>query len=224
MQNEQKNQNVQKQKMTEEELQRTQVLNFDTFKQVARYEKLSSKKPAMIFALLGVLAILIGGGYPIVQSQMQKKSENNSQSTVQARKTNKAVHSKLTCVKNNLGGGNGLDEVLTIQYFFEDDKLTSLTKELKHTIIPGSPIGQTSLQNYLTALEPYLIQQDGYKISVKQIENGVITTTDADYKKLDVGKVPELNQTNNYFNIIYIAGTKSSAISEDMASQQFTCS
>ena len=73
MQNEQKNQNVQKQKMTEEELQRTQVLNFDTFKQVARYEKLSSKKPAMIFALLGVLAILIGGGYPIVQSQMQKK-------------------------------------------------------------------------------------------------------------------------------------------------------
>ena len=46
----QKDSNVQKQQMSEEELQRTQVLNFDTFKQVARYEKISSKKPAIIVA------------------------------------------------------------------------------------------------------------------------------------------------------------------------------
>ena len=73
----QKDSNVQKQQMSEEELQRTQVLNFDTFKQVARYEKISSKKPAIIVALLGVLAIVIGGTYPIVQSQMAKSNEKN---------------------------------------------------------------------------------------------------------------------------------------------------
>lgn len=226
MQNGQNNQNVQKQKMTEEELQRTQVLNFDTFKQVARYEKLSSKKPAMIFALLGVLAILIGGGYPIVQSQMQKKTESNSQSTVQARKKDaKAKQTELTCTRTKIANESitKLNEKLTIHYSFEDDKLTSLTKELILNVPEGST-DQSPMQTYLTALEPYLIQQDGYKISVKQIENGVITTTEVDYKKLDVSKVPELNQKNEFFNIIYIAGTKSSAISEDMASQQFICS
>ena len=64
------------------------------------------------------------------------------------------------------------------------------------------------MQTYLTALEPYLIQQDGYKISVKQIENGVVTTTEVDYKKLDVSKVPELNQKNEFFNIFNFDSSK----------------
>ena len=71
----QQNQQVQTQQMTEEELQRTQVLNFDDFKQVARYEKISSKKPAIIVALIGVLALIFGGSYSVVQSQMAKKTE-----------------------------------------------------------------------------------------------------------------------------------------------------
>ena len=219
----QQKQQVQQQ-MTEEELQRTQVLNFDAFKQVARYEKLSSKKPALIVALIGILALIIGGGYPIVQSQMEKKSDDNANSAVQARKKVEEVKkTELTCVRNRPGVVAGLNETLTIVYSFENDKLTSFTKELVLTKA-NEEQGQTSLQNYLTALEAFLIQQDGYKMSVKQIDNGVSTTTSVDYKDLDINKIPEINQNNEYFNIIYIADTKTSAISQDMATQEFVCS
>ena len=47
-----------KQQMSEEELQRTQVLNFETFKKIAHFEKVNSKKPAAILALLGLLLIV----------------------------------------------------------------------------------------------------------------------------------------------------------------------
>lgn len=223
----QQNQQVQKQQMTEEELQRTQVLNFDDFKQVARYEKISSKKPAIIVALIGVLALIFGGSYSVVQSQMAKKTEENNKSTVQARKKDvKEDKVELTCVrkKEALASVTGLNEELTIKYIFENDKLTSFTKELNLTIPEGSTTGESAVQTYLTALEPYLVQLDGYKISVKQVDKGVLTTTDVDYKTIDVTKVPELNQQNEYFNITYIAGTNKSAISQDMATQEYQCS
>ena len=137
-------QQVQKQQMTEEELQRTQVLNFDTFKQVARYEKISSKKPAIIVALIGILAIVIGGTYPIVQSQMAKK-EQESKSSVQARKKEKkSVATELVCTQSTSLVANGLDQAISIKYNFIDNKLTSFTKELTLTVTAGSTTGATS--------------------------------------------------------------------------------
>lgn len=223
----QQNQQVQKQQMTEEELQRTQVLNFDDFKQVARFEKISSKKPALIVALIGVLALIIGGSYPIVQSQMAKNKDESNKSTVQARKKDvKEDKTELTCTRSKMAPTSvtGLNEIITIKYIFENDKLTSFTKELSLTIPEGSTTGESLIQNYLTALEPYLVQLDGYKISVKQVDKGVLTTTAVDYQSLDVTKVPEINQQNEYFNIIYIAGTNKTAISQDMATQEYQCS
>ena len=150
----QKDSNAQKQQMSEEELQRTQVLNFDTFKQVARYEKISSKKPAIIVALLGVLAIVIGGTYPIVQSQMAKSNEKNK-STVQARKREvKPVASELTCTQTTPSVGNGLDQTITIKYNFIDNKLTSFTKELNLGLTAGTTTGQVALQDFINALQP----------------------------------------------------------------------
>ena len=222
MQNNQNGQNLQKQQMSEEELQRTQVLNFDTFKQVARYEKVSSKKPAIVVALIGILAIIIGGSYPIVQSQMEKNKE--SKSTMQARKKdNKLIASELNCTQEIPAGVNGLDQVMKIKYNFIDNKLTSFTKELTLTISPASTIGTTSLQSFITALQPYLVQKDGYSVVVRQIENGVVTTTSVDYRSVDINTLPELNQKNNYFSVVYLADTNMESIKQDMTTQNYIC-
>ena len=219
----QKDSNVQKQQMTEEELQRTQVLNFDTFKQVARYEKISSKKPAIIVALLGVLAIVIGGTYPLVQSQMTKK-EQESKSSIQARKKDKKpVASELTCTQTTSLVANGLDQAINIKYNFIDNKLTSFTKELTLTISPGSTIGPSELQNFIIALQPFLVQKEGYSVTVKQIENGVVTNTSVDYKNLDINTLPEINQQNVYFNVIYLADSNRESIKQDMTNQNYIC-
>ena len=219
----QKDSNVQKQQMSEEELQRTQVLNFDTFKQVARYEKISSKKPAIIVALLGVLAIVIGGTYPIVQSQMAKSNEKNK-STVQARKREvKPVASELTCTQTTPSVGNGLDQTITIKYNFIDNKLTSFTKELTLGVSTGSTTGPTALKEFINALQPFLVQKDGYSVTAKKIDNGVVTTTNVDYKTVDINSLPEINQKNGYFNVVYLADTNMEAIKEDMTTQKYTC-
>lgn len=219
----QKDSNVQKQQMSEEELQRTQVLNFDTFKQVARYEKISSKKPAIIVALLGVLAIVIGGAYPIVQSQMAKSNEKNK-STVQARKREvKPIASELTCTQTTPSVGNGLDQTITIKYNFIDNKLTSFTKELNLGLTAGTTTGQVALQDFINALQPFLVQKDGYSVTAKKIENGVVTTTSVDYKTVDINSLPEINQQNGYFNVMYLADTNMEAIKQDMTNYNYIC-
>lgn len=219
----QKDSNVQKQQMSEEELQRTQVLNFDTFKQVARYEKISSKKPAIIVALLGVLAIVIGGTYPIVQSQMAKSNEKNK-STVQARKREvKPIASELTCTQTTPSVGNGLDQTITIKYNFIDNKLTSFTKELNLGLTAGTTTGQVALQDFINALQPFLVQKDGYSVTAKKIENGVVTTTSVDYKTVDINSLPEINQQNGYFNVMYLADTNMEAIKQDMTNYNYIC-
>ena len=219
----QRDSNVQKQQMTEEELQRTQVLNFDTFKQVARYEKVSSKKPAIIVALIGILSIIIGGTYPVVQSQIAKKGQE-SKSSVQARKKDKKpIATELNCTQSTTLVASGLDQVINIKYNFIDNKLTSFTKELTLTISAGSAIGPTELQNFITALQPILVQKEGYSVTVKQIENGVVTNTSVDYKTIDINSLPELNQQNTYFNVVYLADTNMEAIKEDMTNQNYIC-
>lgn len=214
-------QKKEKHQMTEEELQRTQVLNLDDFKQTARYEKISSKKPAAIVALLGVLAILIGSGYPIVQSQMSKKIEDNN--IVQKRKKDKEIKSELTCISTTSNGTNGLDKTVTIKYDFNNEKLTEFTKTIDLKVLQNSTVGKTSLQSFITALDSYLIKKSGYEVSAKKLENEVIVTTKVDYNDIDINSIPEINQSNSNYNVQYVVNTSKETIKQDMEKQNFTC-
>lgn len=212
-----------KQQMSEEELQRTQVLNFETFKKIAHFEKVNSKKPAAILALLGLLLIVIGGSYPIVQSQMEKRKGSNN-TNIQARKETPEVNTtKLGCTKSNVNS-DGTNEVIKVNYTFKDNKLSSLTKEYTLTIVEGNQNAQAAIQSFKTALVPYLRKQNGYSLSVKDIENGVVTTTEVDYSNLDVSTIPTINQENYRFNVIYIKDSTKESIYQDVTTQHgFNC-
>ena len=70
------NNNQVKQQLSEEELQRTQVLNFDDFKTTTRIEKAGSKKPAIIVAIIGLLSILIGTFVGIFDKYLKQRKNN----------------------------------------------------------------------------------------------------------------------------------------------------
>ena len=212
------------QQMSDEELQRTQVLNFDDFKKIARYEKISSKKPAIIVALLGALFIIIGSGYPIVQMQIEKSQQESTKTTVQARKKDIVERKSLSCVNTQSFGITGLNESLKIDYNFENDMLKSFTKELTLTNTENIELSQKHVQDYINALQGYLIQQDGYQVTVKQTDVGTITTTEVDYSTLNINSIPELNQGNVFFNVIYLANADYNAVKQDMESQNYICS
>ena len=48
-----------KQELTKEQLQQTQVLNFQEVQKAIRFEKITSKKPAILVAVLGIISIII---------------------------------------------------------------------------------------------------------------------------------------------------------------------
>ena len=61
--------------ITTEELQKTQVINLKDLEEVARIEKRTSKKPAILLAILGLTFLLLGSGVQIAFSLRDKKEE-----------------------------------------------------------------------------------------------------------------------------------------------------
>ena len=92
------------------------------------------------------------------------------------------------------------------------------------TIVEGNQNAQAAIQSFKTALVPYLRKQNGYSLSVKDIENGVVTTTEVDYSNLDVSTIPTINQENYRFNVIYIKDSTKESIYQDVTTQHgFNC-
>ncbi len=61
-------QQQQQQQMTQQELQRTQVLNIDELEKTVRFEKISSKKPAIIVAAIGILFLTFGTTFQVASN------------------------------------------------------------------------------------------------------------------------------------------------------------
>ena len=111
--------------LSQEELQRTQVLNLKDVEEVASFERRTSKKPAIIIAVIGALMILFGSTFSVVQSMTAKKV--NEQKTVQKRKIDKTTdnqakveQSYLNCTATAPNLPDGTDIIYTIKYTFDN--------------------------------------------------------------------------------------------------------
>ena len=63
MNQQQGQQQLQSQQMTREELTKTQVLNLQELERVAKFERKTSKRPAVLFAIAGILSLTLGLSY-----------------------------------------------------------------------------------------------------------------------------------------------------------------
>ena len=207
--------------MTMEELQRTQVLNFDDFRETTRIEKLSSQRPAKILASLGAFLIVLGMMFPMLQSNANSNSnaefreQTNKTPVVEDEKKEDTSIKDLTCRKEMLNNPNGTDEILNVYYTFTGGKLTAYSKEylLRKSATATTEPGE--LASYLAALEPFLaVQVPGYTLSVQQLENGSITKSIVDYATLEYASIPDMYQNNYRFDVPF---TKDAAIDQVQA-------
>ena len=220
-----RNQGQRNGQLSDEELQRTQVLNLKDFKETARIEKLSSKKPALIVAIVGLLLISIGISMPAVQSMSARKAAEEAKNEIEKRRQDevKVVEEELTCHWERLNNENGTDEKLDATFTFKDDKLQTSKKVYRLTKSAMATTEPAELTNYLTALQSYLMQISGYKLSVQTIANGSITTTDVDYTLLNIAQVPQQHQTNYRFNVLHQVNTSKEDVSTSMTALGYTC-
>lgn len=185
------------QQLTEEELQRTQVLNLADFKETARIEKLTSKKPAIIVAIIGFLSISLGTIIPAVQSIQARKEQQNI-SVVSARKEPvlKSKEENVTCTKKELNMSNGTDQIFEINYTFENNELVKAQKTFSMTATNNSANGKKTVDWYSNAIVEFFTEKSGYTTSVKNIDKGVMSVIDINYELLDVKTIPQANQAN----------------------------
>lgn len=217
-----------KQQMTPEELQRTQVLNFQDVEDLANFEKRTSKKPAIIIAILGIISILCGGGLTAYQS-LEAKTLAEEEKKIEKREIQNKVEEKpketnIKCTASTQNNPDGTNTLYTMNYNFIDGELVGFTKQLDVTVVPGNPNGNKGVLAYVEGYKPYTVSIDGYSVVVTYDNasklTAIITT---DYEKLDMSKFPQYQQTHFSTSIDYSMGAIQEKVFADLVAKGYQC-
>lgn len=217
-----------KQQMTPEELQRTQVLNFQDVQDLANFEKRTSKKPAIIIGILGIISILCGGGLTAYQS-LSAKMVSDTTKKVEKREIQNKVEEKPTVTNINCSiyspnNADGTDTAMTVNYNFIDGELANFTKQFDVVATPNNPNGTNGVLGYVEGYKPYTIVLDGYSVVVTHDNATKLTEiTTVDFDKLDITKVPQFQQTHISTSIDYTVGLSQEKVYADLISKGYQC-
>ena len=207
--------------MTPEELQKTQILNLNELENTIRFEKITSKKPAIIVAAVGILFLVFGTTFQIATSL----SANNRK--VEKRKvdpTPQIVETSLSCVKTTLNNPDGTDTTYNVDYYFENDKLSSQIREYKYTATVNNPNGEPTIKAKIDNYQKLLSSTSGYQVNTSTSDSKEMkVVVQIDYHSLDLTTIPQANQNDELTKVTYKRDTDSNTIRSDMLSKGYTC-
>ena len=209
-----------KMNLSPEELQRTQVINLKDVEEAVRIEKRTSKKPAIIFCIMGLVLLAFGSSVQIMTSLKEKKQEER---IIEQREEEMAVSkTKINCTQTKLNS-NGVDNVYSFTYYFEDDKLVKEVKMVSSVPTPGKNNGATIVKKNKEEFKKYLNNSPGYNIALTETETGFSVTTEIDYKELDATKLNSIQKNSLVTSVDYKDDVLESTIKDDMTKKKFTC-
>ncbi len=128
-------------KLAREELTKTQVLNLSELERVANYEKRTSKKPAAICAILGIMCITLGLSYNNIVSiftgtPVNEKENSAAHREIEKEETTISPVSTMNCQYTSYGT-DGYDTVVNMTLIFNNGALKSYTKVMDVTPTVG---------------------------------------------------------------------------------------
>ena len=189
------------QKISTEELAKTQVLNLDDVQKLAKYEKLISKKPALIVALIGAFSIIVG-----VSAQTVVSLSKANEPTPMPRVTNKVSTEKketvenVICSQTTVNEGAEINIKTTYDVEYRDNKMVKYTKTTDVTPTNATSVNAlTSVQNGQVAFKAMeSFSTTGYKLVVSSKESGYEVLVTIDPNTLDATKLAPEVQTNQF--------------------------
>ncbi len=209
--------------LTQQDLQKTQVLNLKEVEEAARFEKLTSKKPAIIVAIIGALLLTFGTTFQITQSmsRAEKKVEKRKETPVEVVPKNTA----LVCELISNHPENGTSEIYSVTFEFDDQGLTRETKVSTVSATSGSELGSATVKGLEEGYKKFLNPVPGYTIAVvpNNTYTQIVTTVDADLTKIDFMTFPEFQRTYYVTNVDYPLNTSKEVISTELQTAGFTC-
>lgn len=206
--------------MTPEELQRTQVINLKDLEEVVKFEKRTSKKPAIIVAVIAIALILSGSGAQIATTLKEKKKEEQ---VIAQRKEEELRKTSLTCTQNKLNNSNGTDAIYSFRYEFEDDLVIKANKMLSVTVTPGKENGKAEIKKLKDNYEKNKLSIRGYENSISTTDKGFVLVTEIDYRDLKPDEVKSTQIKDLATSVDYEEGALKNTIIEDMTKKNFTC-
>lgn len=215
--------------VTPEELQKTLVLNLEDFENTARIEKMTSKKPALTVALIGVLSIALGISFPFVQSLTTRADadktivENREDyDTEEKEKVNSNEEIVLCNFARTINDGTDVTSVAELK--FRDGGIVAFTRTTTINPTPGNGLGPSTIKAINGVLQPLLTQVNGYKVSIKQtLTGGTEIVADVNYDLLDFTTFPQKQQTHYSTSVDYASNTPKDQVIIDMGTRGFTC-
>lgn len=184
------------QRLLKEELTKTQVLNLKDLEKIAAYEKKTSKKPAIILAILGAFLITSGAAYTPIMNMISNdlviEKASVSRKEIPEPVNDAKLNEGLICTYNVLNGANGIDTKMVINLHFADGKLIGYDKIMD--VLPSigkEAEGLSTVQNLLPAYQA--LEQtniSGYSIRSVSKGAGFETKVVVDLEKFDPTTLP----------------------------------
>jgi len=213
--------------LTKEELQKTQVLNLKEFSEAVHFEKITSKKPAIIVAIIGALFILFGTSFQITKTlQANKKSDVEPRYVPEQKPQEETVPEEkesLTCSSTTLNNADGTDVIYTIVFDFEKENLVGFTKSYSVSVTPGAANGEATVQNGIAQIQPLVTKIDGYQVTLTPTTNGYVATSTANYLSLDLTQLSEAHLNHFLSKIDFPLDSKRTLINNSMTKFGFLC-
>ena len=222
-------------KMSTEELARTQVLNLDDLREVAKYEKKTSKRPAIFCAIFGAILLTLGAGvqgYITHQNKVkleaiQKNVVKRKNPTITEQKPKVPATSTLKCTLSSQGNANGTNYVSEFTFEFANQKLKKETKVFMLDKIVGNKIGESAMNNLYVAyrnFEKINGTVNGYSItSAPRGDVGFTITTLIDLTLLNASSIPAEYNANAQIRVDFPLDSDYETVKTSATASGFIC-
>lgn len=219
--------NKKQQKISTEELAKTQVLNLEDVQKLAKYERIVSKKPALMVALVGLFSIIVGVSAQTVVS-LSAVNEQNVQPSVSNRiKTEevKNVYDTVTCEKTDIEAATEISIKTIYAVDYNGDVVEKYTKTTDVNPTSTTSVNAiTSIQNGMVAFKAFESKSiDGYKIIVSNKESGYEVLTTVEPSRLDITKLDPIVTGNQFVSPNVDKTMTKETLKSNLTSAGYTC-
>lgn len=188
--NQDNNQVQQSYQVSQEELAKTQVLNLTDVQEIANFEKKTSKRPAVLFAFAGILAITLGFSYKNIMTAIDaipSKVDEVPEVIHADNVLQQVAVNDTTCTFTSPNNPNGTSGVASYNFIFnENDQLQRYTMTLTFEPQAGNANGLTAVQNSYNHYKTIdALPLNGYTASTTNTDTGMRTIISVDLTKLD---------------------------------------
>lgn len=223
-------------KVSQEELAKTQVLNLTDLQAVAKFERTTSKRPAVLFAIAGILSLSLGLSYTNIMTVVDTMPMSVSSVAVPKKVEPKFDDMNInTALRKNYNSilvcsflapeiADGTSGSAEYEFGFVDDELKEFSMTLEYKALDGKPNGKDAVEKHYNDYKE--IEKSpviGYTMKTTATSTSMKTQVNVDLAKYDQTTLSDAHKSDFFTNVYQHYGESKDKVSYELTSANFTC-